>query len=464
MTFCDISFPEKKSLFLDEYNLIDKLNHRRANRYFYDKNLIIKDPFCFELSDFTCNIPEGRCSIHIGNARFECFFKKGTQKKLFIVLGGSRLLGGGRKREIPKFNRWSWYSNVNAYWLSIEDPMYYLDNNLLTGWFYGTKTENFRLYLVRIAKYFANRFGIETDKIVFYGSSAGGTAALHAASLLGGGAVGVSINGQYNFDYSRKDIDNFESIMGIKLNAFDPFQRTNIENWIQNKQAKFIIIGNVRSDWDRQDHLKFLERKINAKFKIGINGIDNLVVWLYEANGFITNPHSCFEDRNLFYLIDLLIEKLHSDNNSSQLEGYQDFFLLMNEFWFEKYEQEKKLITTNKLIKRNSITSSKFVKIGGRERDRYAKYKLNEPIKSNVDYCLFLDIDIIKTSTKNFTVAIFDWRSRSFLLKEEFDVASELCICFRINSPRARPQLFLYPGRHGSCNGQTLYINKMQLY
>ena len=92
--------------------------------------------------------------------------------------------------------------------------MYFNHDEIVVGWFYGTAQENYRQYLADIAQFFSKKLGVQKSNVIFYGSSSGGPAALHAAALFGGG-VGISINGQYNYEYDRFDVEDFKDKLNI---------------------------------------------------------------------------------------------------------------------------------------------------------------------------------------------------------------------------------------------------------
>lgn len=446
-------------VFEENSDIISQLDSRRSSRYIFEKKLIQEQPVQVDICNSKAELKDGRLTIKIGSANFECFFKKGSSNQLFIILGGARTENGGRKRAIPRFNRWSWYSNTEASWLSIEDPMYYLNDEVLVGWFYGTKKENFRTYLIEIAKFFAKKIGINNEDIVFFGSSAGGTAALHAANLLSG-STGVSINGQYNFEYNRKDILDFKNKLGIDLHETDKFQRNDVVKWFSNKESKFLIIGNIRSRWDREDHIKYLSRKLNTKFRLGLNCFDNFVIWLYEANGYLNNAHSSFEDRNLFKTIEFLVTAI---KEKLTISNFQDLYLLFNEFWFEKYEFDQKLLSHESLEEYNLIYQNKDIKIHSKD-DKYVNFDVPIELIKGKEYQIEIEMDLKHSTTSKLTIGVFDWTNRKFVIRESFDNKENLIISLKLRDANPKCRLLIFPGLHGQCNGEVLFINSLKIY
>ncbi len=440
-------------------DVIKSLNLQRSVRNDFDINFVKSKSKYIDIGKLTNTysaIENGRYTIIKGSARFECLFHKGSGDKLFILLSAARTAKGGKKRPIPRFNRWSWYSNTDDNWLCIEDPMYFYNDKIQVGWFYGTKNENYRAYLAEIARFFSTRLNIKSENIVFYGSSAGGPAALHAASLLEG-STGVSINGQYNYEYSRFDIEDFKKELGIDLKLKDKYDRNNVACWFNNK-SKYIIIGNIRSKWDRQDHLIYLANKIGKEISVGLNQFNNLIVWIYEANGYLGSPHSSFEDKTLFWPIYFLISLQNSKLNN--IEKYKNLYSLFNEIWFDKYEEQKKLICTDGIVQEDPIYEAYNFTIDAKD-DRWFNYKLPISLEKNIQYRLELDLI---PHRHYFTIGIFDWKNKKFRVRKDVKCFGSLYIEFSLQSSDDKTELLIFPGIHGECNNKKLYIKRLRVF
>ena len=311
---------------------IHKLAERRKSLYSADMSFMEREPVQIDIDNIV-EIPDGKLSIAYKEARFECFFHAGNKKKLYVILDGART-GGGRVRPVPIYSRWSWYPFVDSYLLCMEDPMYFKYEELLLGWFYGDSLNNYRQYVAEIVKKIAEYIGVNKSDVVFYGSSGGGTAAIHSAALFGAGTA-VSINGQLNFEYDHGDIEKFRISTGINLHEKDSQRRNELCYIMQEyTNTKYIIIENCLSRWDYDDHLLYLCDKTGIHPVLGIERFNNILTWLYEAPG--RKPHVAFEDRNLFFAIDFLVELFKNNEN---LERYKPLYQLFGEFWYEKYKE-----------------------------------------------------------------------------------------------------------------------------
>lgn len=112
-------------------------------------------------------------------------------ERLFIMLNGAV----DRSKPLPVFARWNWGKVLGGHVLAVCDPTLFLDDELRLGWFVGNRTMDPMRALHRTAETVRTLLGIAADRMVFYGSSGGGFAAIVAASGLPQGRA-VAINPQ----------------------------------------------------------------------------------------------------------------------------------------------------------------------------------------------------------------------------------------------------------------------------
>ncbi|MDE6728270.1 MAG: hypothetical protein K2J80_10090, partial [Oscillospiraceae bacterium] len=324
-------FPYEKPIKLSaDFN--QQLDKRRM-KYKADKTQVEGETVRIDIDNIK-DIPDGKIRFDVDDVGFECFFHKGTSEKLYIILNGGLTRSG--KNNLPRFNRWSYYLFCEHSWLSIEDPTYFDNKDVIVGWFYGTENKNYRQYVAYIAEKICGHLNISKDDVCFWGSSSGGTAAIHSAALFGGG-VAVSLNGQINFEYDYRDVLEFIQYTKIDLHKADKWDRNNICKIISEaKNVKFILIENCRSRWDIDDHLMYLCNGLSCPLpEYGISQFNNITTWIYDAPAkFKNSGHVCWETKNIFYAIDFLVG-LVRDNDD--IQRYKPLYLLFNEFWYEIY-------------------------------------------------------------------------------------------------------------------------------
>ena len=111
--------------------------------------------------------------------------------RLFVMFSGAV----DRSKPLPVFARWNWGKVLGGHVLSVCDPTLFLDDQLRLGWFVGNRTLDPMGALVRIVDRVRALTRIGEGRVIFYGSSGGGFAALLAAASLPHGRA-IAINPQ----------------------------------------------------------------------------------------------------------------------------------------------------------------------------------------------------------------------------------------------------------------------------
>ncbi len=364
--------------------LSDDINKQldiRRQKYEADRTLLEKDIVEIDIENIV-ELQNGRLKTHVDGVEFECFFHRGEGRKLYIVLEAARR--GTRVRN--RLARWSWYTFSDYSWLVITDPTYSDNEDVEVGWFYGTAEKNYRKYVAHIADKISDYLCIEKDNVCFYGSSAGGTAAIHSAAIFGHGTA-VSINGQINFEYDHKDVINYIKCTGIDLHQADKWNRNALcKVMSEAKDVIFILLENSCSSWDINDHLLYLCNILKCPPpEYGISQFGNITTWIYDAPANIQrNAHICFENKNIFYAIDFLTGLVRGNED---VEKYKPLYLLFNEFWHDIYYPTIKFHVQDK----ESLSIEELIDklIWNRRRKAVADYKLkkiSEIINSDITW------------------------------------------------------------------------------
>ena len=468
-------FPDERdiSVFSDITAGVDEM---RARRFTADKKMLKESGVVIDVNNIT-NIPEGRVTFNIGSARFECMFHRGKKKKLFMILDGARTHSGGRKRSVPIFNRWSWYPYSDYSWISVEDPMYFINDDITLGWFWGTTRENFREYTAQLAANIARYLGIRSDNVVFYGGSGGGTAAIHSAALFGGG-VAVSINGQVNFEYAHKDIDNFIRYTGMNIRKPDKFDRNDICGIMRRyTNTKYILVENCRSGWDLTDHARYFSDKLGIEPVYGVSRFDNIYTYLYDAAG--KSPHTSFENKNTFFAINLLTEIAARDED---VDKYRSLFRLFGEIWNDEtvmgevYNEVRKsaanmIDVSNGVavynpdsfaikpaaVKDTAVIENITMEAG---TDKYKNYMFTD-IKPGSVYSVTISGFSSDSGITEYSVGLFNITGRNFykLVGEKTGADGEFC--FSVGKEPVKLGLCIFAGLHGKTAGNVVRISKI---
>ena len=174
---------------------------------------------------------------------------KKNSKKLVVFFNGAV---NTCTSELPAFQRWSWLEKLPYSSLIVMDPT--LNNmqegtqgDILIGWYQGDENHFILETIVKQVSKIAEKKGIDVSNILFYGSSAGGFAAMLCSAMLQGSKALV-INPQTNIlYYHKKAVDkilkvlNFDSSEKLlendyRLNVLKYFEKVDYYPPIYYKQ------------------------------------------------------------------------------------------------------------------------------------------------------------------------------------------------------------------------------------
>jgi hypothetical protein len=110
---------------------------------------------------------------------FFSYFKKGS-RKLVVMLQGAI---DRTKVLLPVFQRWSWSEDIKSSVLILNDLTLF-DNHLKIGWWQGDENSYALPSACDFMSLVIRKLGYSIQDVLFYGSSAGGFAALMMAGHL----------------------------------------------------------------------------------------------------------------------------------------------------------------------------------------------------------------------------------------------------------------------------------------
>lgn len=119
---------------------------------------------------------------------YKVFPRKG--KPLVVYLPSAQ---STKEQMFPYFSRWKWYTVDDMSMMAVSDPTLALSSKMLGGWFQGASDSDQIAVVARHIAAFARSLGLESNQIVFAGSSMGGFAAMMLACELRGSAAYVEI-------------------------------------------------------------------------------------------------------------------------------------------------------------------------------------------------------------------------------------------------------------------------------
>ncbi len=278
-----------------------------------------------DIEDLQASVSEN-CNVTDDYTRFNCYFKSGSTGNMYVFISA------GHSSDVT-FYRWSFSRYVDDCILCIDDPIHIGENGLtpvFNGWFIGTKQCNHQYLATKIIAKISELMEISLEKIIIYGSSSGGTVALHLCSLMKRGdfhPFPVAINPQILpdnnrwtellFDRSGKLIRNY----GVRADT-----RFHISNL-----KKGLIIVNAADETDLDQVTKYIKKEV----KLGFNKVGSIDLWIYDAFGIPSKSiaHGCQETPSFFLLIDYIIKMRIND-----IQIDQRLTRILSEIWHELWE------------------------------------------------------------------------------------------------------------------------------
>lgn len=220
---------------------------------------------------------------------FDFIFFPSSKQNLFVLCASAIIPG---INPVPNFYRWTWAVNnmFPGNVIVVSDPTFYLDPELSAGWLVGTKEEDATLNFCEIVKAFIKVLKIPYRNIVFWGSSAGGFAAMQLCKYFPGSAA-VAVNAQtdiYKFEkYGPLYRLSFKGLSDAEINRNYKNRLTTIANIDKFKRNKIFMAQNILDAHHYEEHFKpFMRAAMNDESPQLPEGIWTLetmptICWVY---------------------------------------------------------------------------------------------------------------------------------------------------------------------------------------
>lgn len=100
----------------------------------------------------------------------------------------------------------------------------------------------------------------------------------------------------------------------------------------------------------------------NIKVKYGLNIYDNLIIWIYDGDmGNHKAAHNTIEYHCIWFVIEYLVQNI---NKIRELDESEAIFRMVNEFWYDHWNQERKWRDRFHMLKKIMINIHKKKKVG----------------------------------------------------------------------------------------------------
>lgn len=191
-------------------------------------------------------------AVEVQGIKLECRLNQKVKNDYLIVTPNGAV--NRKTAELPVFARWNWHGIFNSSILAISDPTLYLDDNLPIGWFAGTKYQKISAFVADAILKVASLLDIPPNRIIFWGSSAGGYASILLAAQIDGASF-ISANGQTQIiNYYKSHIEHFRKQFDASSTAKElaekyPEQWSIIfalqKSYNENKRTNGVIVQNT---------------------------------------------------------------------------------------------------------------------------------------------------------------------------------------------------------------------------
>jgi hypothetical protein len=218
---------------------------------------------------------------------FPAIYFSSNHLRLFVMTSGAV---DREKFTLPVFNRWTWagQGEFPGHVLCISDPTLELNDDMKLGWYLGTDKHDATEELCRLIRRFAKTLGIPENRIVFWGSSGGGFAALSMASRIEG-STAVAINAQtdaFSYDVSNV-LDMVSRLCFSGLPAVDIQKifghRVNMKQaWAENSNSRAILLQNKLDVHHYDCHFKPLWYAFGGNPEGGWTTDGRHYAWIYQ--------------------------------------------------------------------------------------------------------------------------------------------------------------------------------------
>lgn len=203
-----------------------------------------------------------------------------------------------KKFNHPYFQRMSWLDKINASGLIITDPTLSIHDDIGIAWFQGTKQRFAIPLIVKVIEEFRKHLNVNRNKLLFFGSSAGGFASMMMASLMKGACCVVN-NPQTNVlkfrdNITEKMLDRcYPEVTKKEIEGFYIFRLSVAKYFIANKSIpKCLYIQNISDVEHYQNHYLPFMHELGESFNEENNRLafENIIVKLYKNETSKHNP------------------------------------------------------------------------------------------------------------------------------------------------------------------------------
>lgn len=209
----------------------------------------------------------GRSVIEHRGLEIPCYFEDRGHHTTFVTFSGALTPD---VTELPAFVGWGTTRHLKANVLILSDPSLALDPKLRLGWYAGSKQQpDLQSVLTRVIRAFACK-----TRVVMFGASGGGFAALEQATRLPGSIALVSNPQTDILRYHERETAQYLHLAwraGLSESASLPFRHEVVTAYANPVDARVIYVQNNSDAFHISNH--------EEPFRAALHP-DNEVIWV----------------------------------------------------------------------------------------------------------------------------------------------------------------------------------------
>lgn len=214
----------------------------------------------------------GIYTIPIGGLDFDLVLfqntSHGSTLPLFVFFSGYI---DRKVTNLPAFQRWSWHNRFPGHTLYISDPLLKMTDDIGLGWYIGTKESDLNAQIATVVRQVALNLGTPLGKVVYYGSSGGGFAALRSLIEIPE-AQAVAINPQViltNFEGNSLDRYLSRFFGGMSKKDFErlhSFRNSVLSRIGLIRESRVVYVQNTLDPHHMNQHFAHLFRQAGVEW------------------------------------------------------------------------------------------------------------------------------------------------------------------------------------------------------
>ena len=219
---------------------------------------------------------------------YPALYYPSAEKKLFVLMPSAV---DREKYSLPAFSRWSWATHFPGDVVCVADPTLELHADLRLGWCIGDSDNCATSDLARLIVRLAEVRAIPHEKIVIYGSSAGGFAALALSACIEG-STAVAINAQTDaLSYDVSDQVSlvrqvcFDSMTDLAIRDSFLNRVDMIARWSKVKLSRAFLVQNTLDHHHYDVHFKPFWNFLGGVSCFGFSSAGRHNAWVYQDEG-----------------------------------------------------------------------------------------------------------------------------------------------------------------------------------